>query len=256
MNQAKQIIVLALTSFLLTTNSHLLAQGRSIPVSSEVKAEEQKELPIELPDGQKYRYRLFNGLNVSVDILDPVLHAFAFEHASYEAQIMADLHHRFFPMASFGMGIADETSDNGLEFGTGSKQEFTFKSDLAPFGKVGFAYNFDYNSTRPQDYYLAFLRYGIAYNKADITNLYYADELWGAMGPIYISDQEYTTQWVEVGGIIKVQIVKHISLGWDLYLKVKVSQSGTHYGKPYFVPGYGTNKSFLGFSFRLYYDIF
>ena len=76
------------------------------------------------------------------------------------------------------------------------------------------------------------------------------------MGPISISDQEYTTQWVEVGGIIKVQIVKHISLGWDLYLKVKVSQSGTHYGKPYFVPGYGTNKSFLGFSFRLYYDIF
>ncbi|MBR5717054.1 MAG: hypothetical protein IKX59_10745 [Bacteroidales bacterium] len=257
MNIVRHAIAMALTGLLfLSSSSALLAQGRSIPVSSEVKAEEQKELPVELPEGQKYRYRLFNGINVSVDILDPVLHLFTFEHASYEAQLMADFHHRFFPMVSFGMGLADETSDNGLEFGTGAKQEFTFKSDLAPFGKVGFAYNFDYNSTRPNDLYLVFLRYGLAYNKADITNLYYADELWGSLGPISICGQEYTTQWVELGGMIKVQIIKHISLGWDLYLKVKLSQSGTDYGSPFFVPGYGPNKSHVGFSFRLYYDIF
>lgn len=248
---------MTLTGLLVWSSSpELLAQGRSIPVSSEVKAEELKELPQELPEGQKYRYRLFNGLDVSVDILDPVLHLFTFDHASYEAQLMADFHHRFFPMASFGMGLANETSDNGLEFGTGAKQEFNFKSNLAPFGKVGFAYNFDYNSTRPYDLYLVFLRYGLAFNKADITNLYYADELWGALGPISINDQEYTTQWIELGGMIKVQIVKHISLGWDLYFKFKLSQSGTHYGTPYFVPGYGPNKSHLGFSFRIYYDIF
>jgi len=248
---------MALTGLLVWSSSpELLAQGRSIPVSSEVKAEELKELPQELPEGQKYRYRLFNGLDISVDILDPALHLFTFDHASYEAQLMADFHHRFFPMASFGMGLANETSDNGLEFGTGAKQEFNFKSNLAPFGKVGFAYNFDYNSPRPHDLYLVFLRYGLAFNKAEITNLYYADELWGALGPISITDQEYTTQWIELGGMIKVQIVKHISLGWDLYFKFKLSQSGTHYGTPYFVPGYGPNKSHLGFSFRLYYDIF
>jgi hypothetical protein len=257
MNKARHAIAMTLTGLLVWSSSpELLAQGRSIPVSSEVKAEELKELPQELPEGQKYRYRLFNGLDVSVDILDPVLHLFTFDHASYEAQLMADFHHRFFPMASFGMGLANETSDNGLEFGTGAKQEFNFKSNLAPFGKVGFAYNFDYNSTRPHDLYLVFLRYGLAFNKADITNLYYADELWGALGPISINDQEYTTQWIELGGMIKVQIVKHISLGWDLYFKFKLSQSGTHFGTPYFVPGYGPNKSHLGFSFRIYYDIF
>ncbi len=257
MTKSKLSITLALTSLLLLTSSpKLLAQGHSIPVSSDVKAEEMKEIPEELPEGQKYRYRFFNGLSVSVDLLDPVLNLFALDHASYEAQLMADLHHRYFPMATFGMGMADETSDNGLEYGTETKQEFNFKSKLAPFGKIGFAYNFDYNSTRPNDFYLAFFRYGIAFNKADITNLYYADELWGALGPIEISDQEYTTQWLELGGMIKVQIVKHISLGWDLYFKFKITQSGTEYGTPYFVPGYGTNKSHLGFSFRLYYDIF
>ena len=249
-------ITLALAALLLSNSPMLLAQGRSIPVSSEVKAEEQKELPDVLPEGQKYRYRFFNGLNVSVDILDPLLYTFYFEHASFEAQVMADFHHRFFPMASFGMGIADETSDNGLEYGTGKKQEFNFKSNLAPFGKIGFAYNIDYNSTRPNDLYLVFLRYGLSYNKADISNLYYADELWGSLGPISINDQEYTTQWVEVGGMVKVQIVKHISLGWDLYFKAKITLSGTQYGTPFFVPGYGPNKSHIGFSFRIFYDIF
>ena len=67
---------------------------------------------------------------------------------------------------------------------------------------------------------------------------------------------EYTTQWVEVGGMVKVQIVKHISLGWDLYFKAKITQSGTQYGTPFFVPGYGPNKSHIGFSFRIFYDIF
>ena len=223
-------ITLAFAALLLSSSPALLAQGRSIPVSSEVKAEEQKELPDVLPEGQKYRYRFFNGLNVSVDILDPLLYTFYFEHASFEAQVMADFHHRFFPI--------------------------TFKSNLAPFGKVGFAYNIDYNSTRPNDLYLVFLRYGLAFNKADITNLYYADELWGPLGPIAINDQEYTTQWVELGGMVKVQIAKHISLGWDLYFKAKVSQSGTQYGTPFFVPGYGPNKSHIGFSFRIFYDIF
>ncbi len=249
-------ITLALATLLVTNSPSLLAQGRSIPVTSEVKAEEQKELPDLLPEGQKYRYRFFNGLNVSIDILDPLLYTFYYDHASFEAQLMADFHHRYFPMAAIGMGIADEDSDNGLEYGTGAKQELNFKSDLAPFGKIGFAYNFAYNSPRPYDYYLVFLRYGLAFNKADISNLYYADEMWGSLGPISITDQEYTTHWVELGGMVKVQIVKHISLGWNLYLKVKLSQSGTQYGKPFFVPGYGSNKSHLGFSFRIYYDIF
>ena len=66
-------ITLAFAALLLSSSPALLAQGRSIPVSSEVKAEEQKELPDVLPEGQKYRYRFFNGLNVSVDILDPLL---------------------------------------------------------------------------------------------------------------------------------------------------------------------------------------
>lgn len=258
MNKAPHVLTRALLLglLLISDSPALFAQGRSIPVTSEVRAQEQKELPIELPEGQKYRYRLFNGLNISTDLLDPLLRAFTYDHASYEVQLMADFHHRFFPIAAFGMGSADETSDNGLEYGTGAKQEFRFKSSLAPYGKIGFAYNFDYNSTRPADQYMVFFRYGLARSKADITNLYYADELWGSLGPIALTDQRYTTHWLEVGGMLKVQIAGPLALGWDLYLKLKLAQSGTQYGKPYFVPGYGPDKANIGFSFRLFYDIF
>lgn len=257
MNIAKCQSLLALTVLLLLGSTHTLrAQGRSIPVSSEVKEEEQHDVPEQLPEGQKYRYGLWHGLSLSTDMLDPALRLVTMGHASYEVQAMLDLHHRFFPMATFGMGMANKESDNGLDYGTTSAQELRFKSSLAPFGKLGIAYGFDYNSTRPHDYYMAFFRYGIATNKADITNLYYANDNWGAMGPVAILDQRYVTQWVELGGMIKVQIAGPVSLGWDLYLKVKVAQSGTTLGKPYFVPGYGTSKAPFGFSFRLYYDIF
>lgn len=248
---------LAFIALLLAACLQLSAQGRSIPKGSEAKTQEAKSIIDDiLPDGQKYRYRTFNGLNLSVDIFDPVLYLFAFDHASFEAQVMADIHNRFFPMASFGMGLCDEVSNNGLDFDTGQKQECRFKSQLSPFGKVGMAYNLNYNDLRPQDSYLIMARYALAYNQADISNLYYAGKYFGAYGPVDILDQKYTTQWLEVGGMIKVQIAHRFSMGWDLYWKIKLSQSGTRLGAPYFVPGYGTADSPIGFSFRLYYNLF
>lgn len=234
------------------------AQGRSIPKGSEAKAQENtgKLLDDILPEGQKYRYPLFNGLSLSVDVFDPLLSLMMLDHCTYEVQAMVDLHHRFFPMAAMGMGWADEQSDNGLDFGTDQKQELRFKSDLAPFAKVGMAYNLNFNDTRPSDFYLVMMRYGLAWNKADISNLYYANETWGALGPIDIKDQEYTTHWLEVGGMIKVQVWNRISMGWDLYWKIRLAQSGTKLGDAYYVPGMGTSQSNVGFSFRIYYDLF
>jgi len=254
-------LLLAVSTF------QLSAQGRSIPKGSEAKAQEGAfRLNDILPDGQKYRYPLFNGINLSVDLFDPLLYATAFDHASFEVQAMVDLHHRFFPMASFGMGLCDETSNNGLDFSTGEKQECRFKSGLSPFGKIGIAYNLQYNDLRPDDCYLIIARYAMAYNTADITNLYYAmkysydlndpQETIPAYGPIDILDQKYFTHWIELGGMMKVHITGRFSLGWDLYWKIKLAQTGTHSGAPYYVPGYGTESSPIGFSFRLYYNLF
>ena len=169
---------------------------------------------------------------------------------------MASFYNRFFPMAAIGMGRADETSNNGVDFGTDQKQELRFKSGLSPFGKIGIGYNTAYNDLHPENLYMPFVRYGIAHSTADITNLYYADESWGSVGPIDLKDQSYTTHWLELGALIKVQLTRHLSAGWDVWWKVKLHQSGTQYGTPYYVPGLGTTDSPVGFSFRLFYEIF
>lgn len=240
---------------LLASNGMLSAQGRSIPKGSEAKDKGAAKLIDELPEGQKYRYKMLNGLSFSVDLFQPVMNLFATDYASYEAQAMLDIHHRFFPMASFGMGFADAVSDNGLDYGTGQKQDIHFKSDLAPFGKIGLAYNLQYNDPDPSNYYLAFMRYGIAYNTADITNLYYPNSHWHDYGPLSITDQSYFSQWIEAGAMIKVSIGYRFSLGWDVYWKIMLHQSGNELGTPHFVPGYATDSS-VGFAFRLYYDLF
>ena len=251
-----RLIIILFTLVCCLQAPQLWAQGRSIPKGSKAQEAAEAIIDEELPEGQKYRYPLLNGLNVSVDIFDPLFDVFLTNHASYEAQVMLDLHHRFFPLASIGMGYADETSNNGIEFSTGQKQEFTFKSEMSPFMKVGMAYNMKYNSTKPNDLYMLFARYGIAHSKADLTNIYYASAYWDDTRLPDLLDQTYTTQWLEAGVMLKVQLIKHVSLGWDLYAKIKVSQSGTEHGKPAFVPGFGDTSSLFGFSFRVYYDIF
>ena len=233
----------------------LVAQGRSIPKGSEAKAQEAV-LPDELPEGQTHRYPLLNGLSINVDIFDPLYDIFLANHASYEAMVMLDLHHRFFPMAAIGLGYADETSNNGIEFSTGKKQEFTFKSEMSPFMKFGMAYNLRYNSTKPEDMYMLFARYGIAHSKADLTNIYYASANWPDVKLPDLLGQEYTTQWIEAGIMLKVKVWWRFSMGWDMYAKIKLAQSGTKYGKPAFVPGYGDCSSIFGFNFRLFYEIF
>lgn len=255
MGKYRNILFLLLMTICCLQSADVMAQGRTIPRSSEVEGKDETILDI-LPEGQTHRYPFFNGLNVSVDVFDPVMNLFYFDHVSYEAQLMLDFHHRFFPMFALGIGRADETSNNGNDYGTNQKEELNFKSEMSPFFKVGMGYNLDYNSTRPADMYMVFMRYGYAYSKADITNLYYADDKWGPCGPISLLDQEYQTHWLEAGVLLKVQLMRHISLGWDLYCKVPVYRKGTESGKPVFVPGFGTADSPVGFSFRIYYDLF
>lgn len=222
------------------------AQGSSIPKTSEAKSQELA-LPDVLPDSIQYRYPFFNGLSVAVNIFPPVMQLFGTSHCSYEAQIMADIHHRFMPQASAGVGSCNELSDNG----------YRYKTAMTPFFKVGLVYNFQFNEYKyGRDYYAAFIRYGYGYSKAEITGLTYTDGFWAEYGPIDIPEQTFHSHWLELGAMIKVQVLKRISMGWDISYKPFLSKGGNKHANPYFVPGYGATSSKVGIGFNLYYDIF
>lgn len=240
-------------------------QGRNIPKSKEAREAEaardaeEKETP--LPEGQKYRYPLFNGLDVSVDVMDLMMRLFGTGYGSHEVQVMANFHNRFFPMVAVGMGQANTDSNNGLNYSDGKqypdmfRQEHTFKTNWAPYFKLGCAYNLKYNHFRPNDFYALFMRYGFSSYTADITNLWYYDGTWATYKSEDLTDQEYNIHWLELGGMIKVQVNKYISMGWDLYYKVPVKEKTSRYGKPYYSPGFGVHNNNVGFLFRVYYNI-
>lgn len=237
----KKILILLL-SINLAINA--FAQGNSIPKSRKVQDAQATALPEILPDSVKYRYPIFNGLSVSVNIFDPVMEVFKWNRANYEATVTGDIYHRFFPQVSLGMGHSKEVSDDGVKY----------SCKAAPFFKLGMLYNFKYNETRPENFYYLLFRYGFSKSTADIENMYYTDGYWGEVGPTTVTDQEYTCHWIEIGGGIKVKIAGPISLGWELSLRPLLSKGDAKYGNPYFVPGKGTGK--LAFAFNLYYNIF
>ena len=236
----KRILIL-----LLSINLAVLAyaQGNSIPKSSKARAMEEV-LPEILPDSVKYRYPLFNGLNVSVNIFDPVMELFTRDRANYEATVTADIFHRFFPQISVGAGHCNQANEYGLRF----------SSKMSPFFKIGMLYNFNYNDTRPENFYYILARYGMSKSTADFENLTYTDGYWNDYGPTDISGLEYPCHWVEVGGGIKVKITGPVSMGWEATLRPLLSKGEAKNGNPYFVPGKGTGK--FCFAFHLYYDIF
>lgn len=219
------------------------AQGNSIPKSSKVNVQEEI-LPEELPDSVRYRYPLFNGISVSVSIFDPVMEVFKWNHANYQAMVTADLYHRFFPQVAVGIGHSDEVSNDGIKY----------TSKAAPFFKIGMLYNFNYNDTKPENFYYVVARYGMSKSTADIENLHYTDGYWNEFGPANVTGLEYPCHWAEIGGGIKVKLTGPISLGWEFTYRPLISKGEAKNGNPYFVPGKGAGN--FGFDFNIYYNIF
>ena len=222
------------------------AQGRSIPTSQDVAEQNVPEAPAPLPEGQKYRYPTLNGLSVSLNISDPVLELFKHEYANYEATATLDIHHRFLPQVTVGMGHCDETKTDGIRYHVRP----------TPYFKTGIAYNFQYNDVKPNDFYYVLLRYGFAASKSDVEHLTYRDGYWHDQHELSILDQKFRCHYLELGGGIRVQVHGRISLGWEVWYKRLLAYGSGHNGSPYYVPGFGTTENHLGFAFLATFDIF
>lgn len=191
-------------------------------------------------------YPLLNGLSVSVNLFPPILNLFGKNYGNLEAMATLDLYHRFLPQVAAGIGYCDHTNDDGIHYKTSS----------SPFFKLGMVYHWAFKDPKnAHDFYGAFLRYGFSHNEADISGLTYTDGYWPEYGPGSIHGLKSNSHWLELGGMIKVQIVNHISMGWDLSFKPFLHKGKQDCGNPYFVSGYGSTSSKLGFAFHLYYDL-
>ncbi len=182
-------------------------------------------------------YRLSAGVN----FWDAAMRLIGQKYGVAGVWAQLNMHNRYFPYLEIGLGTADTRPDGA---------DFTYRSPLAPYFKIGASYNMFYNSN--PDYQLhAGVRYGLSSFSFSIDDVTLADSYWGETATFSIPSQHSTAGFIEIGVGVKVKLWKRLSAGWDVFYRSVLHQSRCPAGKPMYIPGYGKIGTSFGASLSL-----
>lgn len=193
----------------------------------------------------RMEFPLWHAVSVGVDIWDPVMRAFGQHYGLIGFSAGVNLHNRYRPMIEAGLGDASYTPEDG---------NFTYKGKMAPFFKVGMDYNFFYNSNPAYELF-AGVRVGFSPMSYEITNVSVNSPYWDESGGFDIPKQSVTASYFEFLIGLKVKVWRGISLGWTLKYHSIINDGKPRYGKPWYIPGFGTRGSTWAGGFSIYYTI-
>ncbi len=193
----------------------------------------------------KMQYPLLHAVTVGVNLWDPIMRIFGQQYGGCDVWAELSLHNRYKPVIEFGMSAANIKPD---------EMNYTFKSSLAPYFKIGMNYNIFYNSNASYQFNVG-VRYGFTaytYEVADVT----VDEgYWNAPSHFSLPKQRSTAGFFEVTAGVKVLIAKPISLEWMIKYDTKIHETKATYGEPMYIPGFGKRKNALSISFSVMYTL-
>ncbi len=198
-----------------------------------------------LTQAPKLVYPRFESVSVGVNIWDPLLRCFGQKYGLIGFWGELSIHNWIKPVVEAGLGYADMTPDNG---------NYTYKSSMSPYFKVGLNYNFLYNSDPAYSVY-AGLRYGISNFSFEATDVTLNQSYWGDDVTFNVPSQRATVGYLEAVIGLKVMIVKNVYLGWDVRMHTILHQSNLLYGEPWYIPGYGTRTSPFSASLSVSYTL-
>lgn len=191
----------------------------------------------------KMKYPLWENFSVGVDIWDPIMRAFGQNYGLAGAWIELSLHNRYKPVFEAGLGMAKhKPSDNN----------YTYRSPVSPFFKIGLNYNFMYNSSPDYQLY-AGMRYGFSSFNYSIDDVTVDGSYWGETSTFNIPRQTSTVGWFELVFGLRVKLWGPISAGWAFKYHKILHESVAKYGKPYYIPGYGSRAGAVTGSFSVSY---
>ncbi len=81
------------------------------------------------------------------------------------------------------------------------------------------------------------------------------DSYWGETATFNIPAQHVTVGWFEVTVGLRVKLWGPISAGWQFKFHSILHQSAAPYGRPWYIPGYGTRGTPITGSFSVVYTI-
>ncbi|MDD2961425.1 MAG: DUF6048 family protein [Muribaculaceae bacterium] len=193
----------------------------------------------------KMIFPLMQGLSIGVNILDPIMMIFGQSYGSIDFSAELSLHNRFIPAIEIGIGRANNTPEDG---------NYTYKTPLSFYGKIGASYNFLYNKT--PDYQLtAGFRVGFSSFKYDITNITVNSGYWDETKKVEILDQKSNACWAELLLALKVKIYRNIAMGWSFRYRLMMSYKKNENSDPWYIPGFGSRTNGAGATYSIYYTL-
>jgi hypothetical protein len=175
-------------------------------------------------------YPLIESVTVGLNIWDPLMRVFGQKYGGAEVSGELSLYNRYKPIIELGLGTASNTPDDG---------NFTYKTPLAPYARIGVNYNFLYNSTPDYQFYVG-LRYGFTSFNFDVTDVSVSNGYWNEPETFNIPRQKASAGFCEFVIGLKVQLFKNISAGWALKYHSILHESTLENGEPWYIPGYGS----------------
>ncbi len=198
-----------------------------------------------LTEAPKLVYPFVEAASVGVNLWDPIMRALGQKYGLIGFWGEFSIHNWFKPYVEFGLGMANNSPKD---------ENYTYKSSMAPYLKIGLNYNFLYNSTPDYSVYLG-LRYGVSHFNYELEGVVIDQGYWDENQVMNIPKQSATVGYAEFLVGLKVMIVKNFYLGWELKAHALLHKGSHLNGNPWYIPGYGTDPSLFTGSFSLSYRL-
>lgn len=226
--------------------AHYHDENGNIVYIDTITGEEWRDSTTMLAAAPKMIYPLLESMTFGVNLLDPFSRLCGQTYGSIgEVWAMVSLHNRYMPVIEAGIGQAKATPDD---------RNFTYHSSPAPYIRIGADYNFLYNSSTDYQFHGG-LRFGFTSFKYELTDINLNDTYWHEDPNYSIPSQTTTTAFWELVFGLRVKVWKNISAGWSVKYHRLIKESVAKYGRPWYIPGFGTRGSTLGLSFSVMYTI-
>lgn len=193
----------------------------------------------------KMQQPLFYAAAVSVDVWDPVMRLFGQHYGLVEFSGELNLHNRYIPVVEVGLGQSSYTPEDN---------NYTYKVPVTPYVRVGCNYNFIYNSNPD---YMAFagLRFGWSHFSYEVNDVRLSSDYWGESATFNLPRQTSNVTYMQVLFGIRVKVLGPVSMGWCIRYKAKLHESEAVYGRPWYIPGYGSRNGAVTGSFAITYTL-
>jgi len=193
----------------------------------------------------KMQQPLLYAAAVGVDIWDPLMRVFGQHYGLVEFSGELNLHNRYIPVVEVGLGQSSYTPDDN---------NYTYKVPLTPYFRIGCNYNFIYNSNPD---YMAFagVRFGWSHFNYEVNNVQLSSDYWGESTTFNLPKQTASVTYMQILFGIRVKVFGPISMGWCLRYKAKLKESKATYGRPWYIPGYGSRNGAITGSFSITYTL-